>query len=86
MDKRGLVFLLFAALATRFYALFETRDMFHFDGLYQVLEPAHKIVFGYGMSTWEFTYGMRSMVYPYLTAGIFKPQTRSHHRTQPQGR
>ena len=70
MDRR-LVLLSAVCVATRLWALSATDGMFHFDGLYQVLEPAHRIVFGYGITSWEFSAGMRSMVYPYVVAFLF---------------
>ncbi|MCX6695930.1 MAG: glycosyltransferase family 39 protein, partial [Candidatus Altiarchaeota archaeon] len=35
-------------------------------------EPAHRLVFGYGIVPWELVVGMRSMVYPYFVALLFK--------------
>ncbi len=36
------------------------------DELFQYLEQAHRIVFGYGVVTWEYRLGLRSWLYPLL--------------------
>src|SRR5690606_17378937 len=40
----------------------------HPDALFQALEPAFSLVWGYGIETWEFREGMRSWVWPGLLA------------------
>lgn len=40
------------------------------DEVYQSLEPAHRLVFGYGMVAWEFIAGARSWALPGLVAGL----------------
>lgn len=42
----------------------------HPDEIMQYLEPAHRLVFGNGISYWEFYYGARSWLVPSLVAGI----------------
>lgn len=42
------------------------------DEIYQSLEPAHRLVFGYGMQAWEFIDGARNWALPGLVAGLFK--------------
>lgn len=42
------------------------------DEVYQSLEPAHRLAFGYGLVAWEFVVGARSMVLPGLLAGLLK--------------
>ncbi|MFH1403145.1 MAG: glycosyltransferase family 39 protein [Candidatus Altiarchaeota archaeon] len=71
MDKR-VRFLVLIGFASRLYALTRTRGMMHFDNLYQLLEPAHRMVFGYGFVPWEYVHGMRSMLQPTLIALVFK--------------
>lgn len=66
------MFVAFCAVLTRFYALYATRGVLHPDNLYQLLEPAHRFVFGYGIIPWEYVLGMRSWLQPLLIAGIFK--------------
>src|SRR5579862_1862775 len=36
----------------------------HPDEVFQYLEPAHRLVFGFGMIPWEYRYGTRSWVIP----------------------
>ncbi|MFC2162752.1 glycosyltransferase family 39 protein [Candidatus Altiarchaeota archaeon] len=72
MERKGLIALIFAAFISRAYSLYATRGYIHPDNLYQILEPAHRFVYGYGVVTWEFVYGMRSWMQPLLTAMIFR--------------
>src|SRR5207248_3916311 len=34
------------------------------DEIFQATEPAHRLVFGYGIVAWEFQLGMRSWILP----------------------
>ncbi|MFH1054983.1 MAG: glycosyltransferase family 39 protein [Candidatus Altiarchaeota archaeon] len=69
---RFFVLVVLAALVTRVYALFATKGFLHPDNLYQLLEPAHRLVFGYGIIPWEYVYGMRSWFQPLMIAAVFK--------------
>lgn len=40
--------------------------IFHPDEIFQTLEPAYKLVYGYGLEPWDFTYGLRSWLTPYF--------------------
>ena len=42
------------------------------DEIFQVLEPAHRLVYGYGLVTWEFQLGIRSWLMPGLVAGMME--------------
>lgn len=42
------------------------------DEIFQSLEPAHKLAFGYGLLPWEYLQGARSWVYPGLIASVMK--------------
>ena len=44
----------------------------HPDEIMQYLEPAHRLVFGNGISYWEYFYGARSWLVPGVVAGILK--------------
>ena len=44
----------------------------HPDEIMQYLEPAHRLVFGSGVTYWEYFYGARSWLVPGLVAGILK--------------
>jgi hypothetical protein len=45
------------------------------DEIYQSLEQAHRLVFGYGIIPWEFIRGARSWVLPGLLAAVMKAGT-----------
>ena len=42
----------------------------HPDEIMQYLEPAHRLVFGNGVTYWEYFYGARSWLVPGLVAGV----------------
>jgi len=64
--RHGLLLAIVAlALALRM-AAFDTFAMLHPDELYQYLERAHRLAFGYGIVTWEQRYDMRSWLIPQL--------------------
>ena len=44
----------------------------HPDEVMQYLEPAHRLIFGNGVTYWEFFYGARSWLVPGLVAGMLK--------------
>ena len=44
----------------------------HPDEIMQYLEPAHRLVFGHGVTYWEFFYGARAWLVPGVVAGILK--------------
>lgn len=64
------VLLFFVAL--RLASVFIVRTWYVPDEYWQSLEVAHRLAFGYGHLTWEWTYGIRSYVYPSIIAGLYK--------------
>ncbi len=40
------------------------------DEIYQVVEPAHHLVYGYGLTAWEYIVGMRSWLFPGVMAAV----------------
>jgi Alg9-like mannosyltransferase family len=66
-DKR--IFL--ALVCVRIFNALTIRTFFQPDEYYQALEPAWKLVFGYGEVTWEWTEAIRSFVFPGLFALIW---------------
>ena len=44
----------------------------HPDEIMQYLEPAHRLVFGSGVTYWEYFYGARSWLVPGLVASVLK--------------
>lgn len=55
--------LVLLAAALRFWAA-SIPSMAHPDEVFQYLEQAHRLVFGYGVVPWEYRYGMRSWLVP----------------------
>ncbi|XP_055545712.1 GPI mannosyltransferase 3 [Wyeomyia smithii] len=64
------VLLFFVAL--RLASVFLVRTWYVPDEYWQSLEVAHRLVFGYGHLTWEWTKGIRSYVYPSVIALLYK--------------
>jgi phosphatidylinositol glycan class B len=42
------------------------------DEIYQSLEPAHRLAFGYGFLAWEYQVGARSWLFPAVLAAVLK--------------
>jgi len=42
------------------------------DEVFESLEPAHHLAYGYGVVTWEWILGIRSWVYPAFLAGVMR--------------
>lgn len=56
----------------RLWAAWFNQSIFWPDEVYQSLEPAHTLVFGYGWIPWEWQDGARSWVFPAFFAGLWK--------------
>jgi phosphatidylinositol glycan class B len=54
------------ALLLRVWFGWRYLSLYHPDELFQSMEPAHRLVFGYGVITWEWRYGIRSWLLPLL--------------------
>ena len=61
---------LFIAFALRAYIALAGNFILHPDEILQYLEPAHRLVFGYGIISWEYYYGSRSWLVPGFVASI----------------
>ncbi len=61
-----------AGLVARIAITFTDDGIYWPDEIYQSFEPAHKLVFGYGVIPWEFVQGARTWVLPGLVAAILK--------------
>ncbi|XP_053677771.1 GPI mannosyltransferase 3 [Anopheles nili] len=59
-------------VALRVASVFLVTTWFVPDEYWQSLEVAHRLAFGYGHLTWEWTAGIRSYLYPALIAGLYK--------------
>uniref|UniRef100_A0A182SM66 Mannosyltransferase n=1 Tax=Anopheles maculatus TaxID=74869 RepID=A0A182SM66_9DIPT len=58
--------------AVRVASVYLVASWFVPDEYWQSLEVAHRLAFGYGHMTWEWTAGIRSYVYPAVFAGLYK--------------
>jgi GPI mannosyltransferase 3 len=70
IERRGLTFalLLVAASVPRILQALTEPAYLHPDALFQGLEPAFSLVWGHGITTWEFEAGLRSWVWPGVLA------------------
>ncbi len=69
--RRLSILLVLAALPRLCFAWFE-HGTNHPDEIFQVLEPAHRFVYGYGIQAWEFRDGARSWFLPGMVALLWK--------------
>jgi len=68
----GWVALLSIAFGLRLGLAIHFPNLFHPDEIFQTLEPAHRLAYGYGIVTWEWMDGVRSWVFPAFLAGIMR--------------
>lgn len=47
-------------------------NIFYPDEIFQTLEPAHRLAYGYGVISWEWRLGIRSWVFPTFLAGVMR--------------
>ncbi|XP_059620230.1 GPI mannosyltransferase 3-like [Phlebotomus argentipes] len=59
-------------LAVRLLSVLFVKTSYVPDEYWQSLEVAHKLVYGYGYLTWEWTQGIRSYLQPLIFAGVYK--------------
>lgn len=67
--KPTLLFILISGIFLRLFAAIAHIDLIFPDEHFQTLEPASRIVFGYGWKSWEWYYGIRSWFVP----GLYMP-------------
>jgi len=67
-----LIVSLIAGGAIRLWLAFNDDGVYWPDEVYQSLEPAHWLVYGYGLLPWEFYDGMRNWAFPGLVAAVLK--------------
>ena len=71
LSRVALPSILALALLLRLVAL-AFPSVHHPDEIFQYLEPAHRLVFGQSVVTWEWRYGMRSWFIPLPIAALMK--------------
>ena len=67
---KHLPWILLLAFAFRVAIAISGDYVLHPDEVMQYLEPAHQLVFGNGVTYWEYFYGARSWLVPGLVAGV----------------
>ena len=60
------------AFALRMGLAVGSPNIFYPDEIFQTLEPAHRLAFGYGVISWEWRLGIRSWVLPTFLAGVMR--------------
>lgn len=60
------------ALFLRLWVFHAFPSIYWADEIFQAQEPAHRIVYGTGVVTWEYRLGLRSWVLPGIVAGVVK--------------
>lgn len=68
----GVLFLVLVAVGLRLVPTVFVPSMNWGDEVFQTIEPAHRLVYGYGLVTWEFQLGMRSWLLPGALAGLIE--------------
>jgi len=62
----GIYWLALVGLVLRIAFSLTADNLYHPDEVFQYLEPAHRLVFGYGLITWEYRFGTRSWLIPFF--------------------
>jgi GPI mannosyltransferase 3 len=75
LGRALLMVVIATGLALRLWLSFNDDGIHWPDEIYQSLEPAHRIVFGYGLMAWEFVDGGRHWTFPAFCAALFKLAT-----------
>jgi hypothetical protein len=68
----GLLLIVTVAVLLRLVPILFVPSMNWGDEVFQTVEPAHRLVYGYGLMTWEFQLGMRSWLLPGTIAGLIE--------------
>jgi hypothetical protein len=71
-ERLALAGLLVLAFALRAGAALLWPNVYWPDEIFQSLEPAHRLLYGYGVVSWEWRLGARSWLFPGLLAGVMK--------------
>lgn len=66
----ALMSLLAVAAGLRFWVANFQPNIIWPDEVFQVVEPAHRLIYGNGLTAWEYMVGMRSWLFPGVVAGV----------------
>src|SRR3954471_24350465 len=69
-SRIALACLLVLAAGLRIWVANFQPNMIWADEVYQVVEPAHRLVYGTGLIAWEYVVGMRSWIFPGAIAAV----------------
>jgi len=69
-NRVALTFVLAVAATLRLFAAFSQPNIVWPDEVFQVVEPAHRLVHGNGIIAWEQVVGMRSWLFPGVIAAV----------------
>ena len=72
-ENKRLVGIIALAVVLRVLVAVFTDNLDHPDENFQLLEQAHRVVFGYGLVPWEFRYAVRSWLTPGFIATLLYP-------------
>ena len=71
-ERLALLGLLALALALRAGLALGFPNVFYPDEIFQTLEPAHRLLYGYGVVSWEWRIGARNWLFPGFLAGVMR--------------
>ena len=72
LTAAGLVLLVLIAVGSRLVPIVFVPSLNWGDEIFQAIEPAHRLVYGYGLVPWEFQLGMRSWLLPGVVTGLME--------------
>ena len=61
---RGLPWVMAGGLALRLLVVMLTERSLHSDEIFQYVEQAHRLTYGYGYVPWEYVHGLRNWLLP----------------------
>jgi len=73
LPRTGVILLasvLLAGFAMRVWLAFVDDGIYWPDEVFQSIEPAHRLAFGYGLISWEYGLGARTWIFPGLLGGL----------------
>ena len=68
----GLTLLMLTAIGLRLVPILIEPSLNWWDEVFQATEPAHRLIYGYGLVPWEFQLGMRSWLLPGIVTGLME--------------
>lgn len=68
LKQHPLATILCIGFILRLAFLFASQHYYYPDEIYQTLEPAYRLVHGYGLIPWDYSYGLRSWLVPGILA------------------